>query len=177
MQSVTGTPGAGEIEALVALQSELPYNVVVPTFLSGGYQLDTTLIGFSPPSETDPLGYYSFRYYDPANQNRVMTFNQSHANSRPLSGYYLTEVNINGQPFQVFWHKSLEYLPQGDPVRIGSVGDAEAYVITWQGQYTDAAGNVQTVYYGLTTGSWTGHGWGTMESVLAGLKPLAGVGG
>jgi hypothetical protein len=177
LQSATGIPTAAEMPALLALQAKVPYHVTVPTSLPGGYQLDTALIGHGSKTATDPVGYYSFRYYDPGNPNRTTTFNQSIANNKPLSGYYLTEVSVNGTLFQVYWHKSLEYLPQGDPVRADYVGEAETYVITWKSQYEDTDGTVREVYYGLTTGTWTGHDWGTMEQILTSLKPLASVAG
>jgi hypothetical protein len=177
LQSATGTPTSTEMPALLELQAKVPYHVTVPTYLPGGYQLDTALIGHGSKTASDPVGYYSFRYYDPDDPNRTMTFNQSVANNKPLSGYYLTEVSVNGTPFQVYWHKTLEYLPQGDPVRADYVGEAETYVITWKSQFEDTDGTVREVYYGLTTGTWTGHDWGTMEEILASLKPLATVAG
>lgn len=177
LQSATGTPGPAEMAALINQQAQLPYPLIVPTYLPGGYQLDTTLMGFSTASATDPVGYYSFRYYVPGQDILNMTFNQSIANSKPLSGYYLTDVVINGQPYQVYWHKTQEYLPAGDPVRTDSVGDAEGFVVVWQGQYTDAAGTVQTLHYAITTSTYTGIDWGQMQQIIAGLKPIAGVAG
>ncbi|MHB0914066.1 MAG: hypothetical protein ACYC5A_09260 [Thermoleophilia bacterium] len=177
LQSVTGTPAPGEMAALINLQAQLPYPLIVPTYLPGGYQLDTTLMGFSGASASDPVGYYSLRYYVPGQDILNMTFNQSIANSKPLSGYYLTDVVVNGQPYQVYWHKTQEYLPAGDPVRTDSVGDAEGFVVVWQGQYTDGAGAAQTLHYAITTSTYTGIDWGTMQQIIAGLKPLAGVGG
>jgi hypothetical protein len=177
LKSATGIPTPEEMPALIALQAKLPYPLIVPTFVPGGYQLDTTLMGYSGPGGTDPVGYYSFRYYHPEQDILNMTFNQSLANSKPLSGYYLTDAEINGQPYQVYWHKTREYLPDGDPVRMDSVGDAEAFVVVWQGQYTDAAGVVHTINYGITTSTYTGIDWGSMQEIISSLKPLSAVGG
>ena len=177
LQSASGTPTPADMQALIALQAKVPYPLIVPTYMPAGYQLDAALTSYGVPGTADPAGYYTFRYYQPGNDILNMTFNQSQANSKPLSGYYLTEVNINGQPYQVYWHKTREYLPAGDPVRTDEVGDAEAFVVLWQGQYTDSAGNVQTLYYGLTTSTYTGINWATMQEIISGLKPLSAVGG
>lgn len=177
LQSATGTPAPAEMAALINQQAQLPYPLIVPTYLPGGYQLDTTLMGYSAASAADPVGYYSFRYYVPGQDILNMTFNQSFANSKPQSGYYLTDVVINGQPYQVYWHKTREYLPAGDPVRTESVGEAEGFVVVWQGQYTDADGAAQTLHYAITTSTYTGIDWGTMQQIITGLKPLAGVAG
>lgn len=178
LQSGTGIPAPEDMPALIQLQSKVPYPVMVPTYLpSSGYRLERELIGASGPGVNDPVGYYSFRYTDPGNNNRVLTFNQSSSNSKPLSGYYLTEVTLNDIPFQVYWHKTLEYLPQGDPVRTDSVGEAETFVVVWGSQYTDAAGQPRELYYSVSTGTWTGHGWGDIRAMLESIKPLAQVGG
>ena len=102
---------------------------------------------------------------DPSNANRSLTFNQSHSNSKPLSGYYLTEEEINGINYQVYWHKTREYLPQGDPVRTDAVGDAETFVVVWQGQYTDPRPGPQELWYNMQSGTWT-TSWGEIRSVL-----------
>lgn len=154
----------------------MPYPVIVPTELPSGYRLDTDLTGSSGANTKDPVGYYSYRYSDPANESRTLTFNQSHANSKPLSGYYLTETEINGVGYQVYWHKTKEYLPAGDPVKSDTVGEAEVFVVIWKGQFTDTAGKPQDLWYSMSTGTWTGHGWGDVQAILAGLKPLSGVG-
>lgn len=177
LQSATGTPTADEMQTLIAMQAEVPYPIIVPTYIPGGYQLDTTLLSQGTLGESDPVGYYSFRYYNPGQDILNMTFNQSIANGKPLSGYYLTDVEVNGQVYQVYWHKTREYLPAGDPVRTGSVGDAESFVVVWPGQYTAPDGNVYPLYYAITTSTYTGIGWGTMQQIIAGLKPLSAVGG
>lgn len=175
LQSATGTPAPDEMKTLIELQAKIPYAVIVPTYLPGGYMLEKELVGSSGPTARDPIGYYSFRYSDPSNPNRVLTFNQSSANARPLSGYYLTETGINNVDYQVYWHKSLDYLPQGDPVRVDSVGDAETFVVVWKGQFTDAAGKPQELFYSMNTGTWTGHGWGDIQDILESLTPLGSV--
>lgn len=177
LQSATGTPAADEIKALVDLQAKLAYPVIVPTYLPSGYVLEKETIGYSGPSGRDPVGYFSYRYSDPNNSSRTLTFNQSQANSKPLSGYYLTDETINGTNFQVYWHKSREYLPNGDPVRTTVVGNAETFVVVWKGSFTDAAGQAHEVYYSMGTGTWTGHGWGDIRNILEGLKTLGSVGG
>lgn len=177
LQSATGTPAADEMKVLIDLQAKVPYPVVVPTGLPGGYVLENGPIGFSGPSGRDPVGYYSYRYSDPGNSSRTLTFNQSQSNAKPLSGYYLTEENINGTDFQVYWHKTYEYLPNGDPVRTSAVGDAETFVVVWKGSFTDSAGQARELYYSLGTGTWTGHGWGDIRNILESLKPLGSVGG
>lgn len=175
LQSKTGTPAPEEMKALINLQKKVPYPVMVPTDLPSGLILEADLIGSGKPAG-DPVGYYSFKYSDSANPNRFLIFNQTRANNRALSGYYLTEEEINGATYQVYWHKTLEYLPEGEPVRTGSVGDAETFIITWRLQYTGPGGTVQELYYGLSTGTWTGLGWWDMEAILEGLKPLGEVG-
>jgi len=177
LTSATGIPAPDEMKALIALQSQLPYPIIVPTYLPGGYILDTTLMGYGNPGADDPTGYYSFRYYAPGNDILNMTFNQSAANSKPLSGYYLTEVGINGQAYQVYWHKTREYLPAGDPVRTDHVGDAEGFVVVWQGQYAGPDGSPRALHYAITTSTYTGIDWGTMQQIIAGLRPLSAVGG
>ncbi len=177
LTSATGTPRPDEMPALIGLQAQVPYPVMVPTYLPGaGYRLEKELVGAKGPSANDPVGYYSYRYSDPANPNRTLTFNQTLSNSKPLSGYYLTEVDVDGTIYQVYWHKTLEYLPQGDPVRTEHVGDAETFVVVWKGQFTDAAGTPRDLYYSLSTGTWTGHGWEDIRALLASLRPLAEVG-
>ena len=176
LQSATGTPSAEEMPALIDLQKKVPYPVIVPTKLPGGCKLDAGLIS-SGNISGDPSGYYSFRYSDPGNESRTLTFNQSRANSKPLSGYYLTESDINGTTYHVYWHRTREYLPNGDPVRTTQVVNAETYVVTWQGQYTDSAGAPHDVYYSLTVGTWSGWDWGDIRNILEGLKPLSQVAG
>ena len=176
LQSVTGTPTPTDMKQLIALQAKVPYQVIVPTELPGGYVLEADLMGSSSANKKDPVGYYSFRYSDPGKQNRTLAFNQSHANSKPLSGYYLTETEINGTSYEVYWHKTLEYLPAGEPVRTVAVGDAETFVVVWKSQFTDPAGNPQELWYSISTGTWTGHGWGDIMAILNSLKPLSAVG-
>lgn len=176
LQSITGMPSPEEMISLIALQGKVAYPVQVPTQLPSGYRLDTELTGSSSASAKDPVGYYSYRYSDPGNESRTLTFNQSHANSKPLSGYYLTETEINGVAYQVYWHKTREYLPAGDPVKSDTVGDAEVFVVIWKGEFTDRAGKTQELWYSMSTGTWTGHGWGDVKAILAGMKPLSGVG-
>lgn len=176
LQSITGMPTPDEMKTLIVLQGKVSYPVQVPTELPSGYRLDTDLTGLSGATTKDPVGYYSYRYSDPGNQSRTLTFNQSHANSRLLSGYYLTEAEINGVAYQVYWHKTREYLPAGDPVKTDTVGDAEVFVVIWKGQFTDPAGTPQELWYSMSTGTWTGHGWGDVKAILAGIKPLSGVG-
>lgn len=175
LQSKTGTPAPDEMKALIALQAKVPYPVIVPTDLPSGLKLDKELIG-SGKSASDPVGYYSYRYSHPDNASRTLTFNQSRANSRPLSGYYLTEVTINDTDYLVYWHKTLEYLPNGDPVRTTQVGDAETFIVVWKGQYQDANGQTQELFYSMTTGTWSGWGWGDIRNILESLKPLSAVG-
>lgn len=176
LTSVTGTPAPDEMKTLVAMQAQVPYPVMVPTSLPGGYVLETELVGASGPTARDAIGYYSFRYIDPGNPNKVLTFNQSRANSMPLAGYYITEASINGTDFQVYWHKSKEYLPENESVPSESVGDAETFVVVWKGQFTDAAGQPQDLFFSMNTGTWTGHGWGDIRNILESLKPLGSVG-
>lgn len=177
LQSITGIPTPAEMPILINLQGKVPYPVIVPTYLPSGYQLETDSPGFSDKDSRDPVGYYSFRYSDPSNPNRSLTFNQSQANSQPPSGYYLTEEEINGINYQVYWHMTSKYLPQGDPVRTTAVGPAETFVITWQSQYTDpATGQPQNLWYSIQSGTWT-VSWGEVESVLENLKPLSAVSG
>lgn len=175
LQSKTGTPSPPEMTALINLQKKVPYPVIVPTDLPSGYNLEVDLIGYGGKTAKDPVGYYSFRYADPSNANRSLTFNQSLSNSKPLSGYYLTEVETNGVNYQVYWHKTREYLPQGDPVRTDSVGEAETFVVVWQGQYTDpSTGKPQELWYNMQSGTWT-TSWSEIQTVLSNLKPLSAV--
>ncbi len=176
LQSTTGIPNPDDMVSLINLQRKVPYTVVVPTDLPSGYTFEKDLIGFGGKTAKDPVGYYSFRYSDPSNANRSLTFNQSRSNSKPLSGYYLTEVEMNGVNYQVYWHKTRDYLPQGDPVRTDSVGEAETFVIVWKGQYADPVTGPQDLWYNIQSGTWT-VSWGEIQSVLASLKPLASVGG
>ncbi|MHB0867519.1 MAG: hypothetical protein ACYC6B_03075 [Thermoleophilia bacterium] len=176
LTSITGTPAPDEMKTLIVMQAKVPYPVMVPTYLPGGYILETELVGASGPTARDAIGYYSFRYIDPGNPNRVLTFNQSRANSTPLAGYYVTDASINGIDFQVYWHKTRDYLPENASVPAESVGDAETFVVIWKGQFTDAAGQPQDLFFSLNTGSWTGHGWGDIRNILESLKPLESVG-
>ena len=176
LQSVTGIPTPAEMKALIALQQQVPYPVIVPTNVPSGYTLETDLIGYGSRTARDPVGYYSFRYSDPSNANASLTFNQSLSNSKPLSGYYLTEMEINGTNFLVYWHQTRDYLPQGEPVRTSAVGKAETFVVVWKSQYTDPlTGQPQEIWYNMTSGTWTTN-WGQIESVLESLKPLSEVG-
>ncbi len=176
LQSATGIPAPGEMPALLALQQQVPYPLIVPTDLPSGYTLETDLIGYGSRTAKDPVGYYSFRFSDPNNANASLTFNQSLSNSKPLSGYYLTEEEINGTDYLVYWHQTRDYLPQGDPVRTSAVGKAESFVVVWKGQYTDpVTGQPQELWYNMTSGTWT-TSWAQIESVLESLKPLSAVG-
>ncbi|MHB8857880.1 MAG: hypothetical protein ACYC6Z_00115 [Thermoleophilia bacterium] len=175
LQSITGVPSPAEMSALIALQQQVPYPLIVPTDLPSGYALETDLIGYGSRTAKDPVGYYSFRYSDPSNANASLTFNQSLSNSKPLSGYYLTEEEINGTDYLVYWHQTRDYLPQGDPVRTGAVGKAESFVVVWKGQYTDpVTGQPQELWYNMTSGTWT-TSWDQIRSVLESLKPLSDV--
>ncbi|MHB1389921.1 MAG: hypothetical protein ACYCXF_01635 [Thermoleophilia bacterium] len=176
LTSVTGTPTPGEMKTLIAMQSKVPYPVQVPTYLPGGYVLETELVSASGPTARDAIGYYNFQYADPGNPNRVLIFNQSRANSKPLAGYYITNASINGTDFQVYWHKTRDYLPENASVPAETVGDAETFVVIWKGQYTDAAGQPQDLFFSLNTGTWTGHSWGDIRNILESLKPLGSVG-
>lgn len=175
LQSVTGTPAPEEMKALIALQKKIPYPVMVPTQLPGDLRLESELIG-SGRAAADPVSYYSFRYIDPGNTSRFITFNQSRANNRELPGYFLYEEEINGVGYQVYWHKTYEYLPGDQAVRVGYVGEAETFVIIWKGQFTDSKGQPQELFYSISTGTWTGLDWYDMRRVLENLKPLSGVG-
>ncbi|MBI5870546.1 MAG: hypothetical protein HZB44_06265 [Actinobacteria bacterium] len=176
LKSATGVPTDDEMPELIKLQQKVPYPVVVPTDLPSNHVLEKELIGFGAKNAKDPVGYYSFRYSDPSNANRSLTFNQSRSNSKPLSGYYLTEVELNGITYQVYWHKTLEYLPQGDPVRSDSVGEAETFVVVWKDVYNDPVTGPQELWYSVQSGTWT-TSWGEIQSVLSSLKPLSGVAG
>ncbi|MHB9111349.1 MAG: hypothetical protein ACYC4D_01795 [Thermoleophilia bacterium] len=174
LKSATGIPADDEMPELIKLQQKVPYPVVVPTDLPSNHVLEKELIGFGARNAKDPVGYYSFRYTDPSNANRSLTFNQSRSNSKLLSGYYLTEVELNGVAYQVYWHKALEYLPQGDPVRTDSVGDAETFVVVWKDVYNDPATGPQELWYSVQSGTWT-TSWGEIQTMLASLKPLSAV--
>lgn len=176
LKSATGIPTDDEMPELIKLQQKVPYPVVVPTDLPSNHSLEKGLIGFGAKNAKDPVGYYSYRYSDPSNANRSLTFNQSRSNSKPLSGYYLTEVELNGITYQVYWHKALEYLPQGDPVRSDSVGEAETFVVVWKDVYNDPATGPQELWYSVQSGTWT-TSWGEIQTVLSSLKPLSGVAG
>ena len=175
LQSITGTPTPEEMKALINLQKKIPYPVMVPTLLPGGLRLESELIG-SGKAAADPVAYYSFRYIDPGNSNKFITFNQSRANNRELPGYFLYEEEINGVAYRIYWHKTYEYLPGDQAVRVGYVGEAETIIIIWKGQYTDSSGNPQELFYSVSTGTWTGLDWYDMRRVLENLKPLSGVG-
>lgn len=176
LQSATGIPTPDEMPELIKLQAKVPYPVIVPTEVPSGHVLEKDLIGFGVKNARDPVGYYSFRYSDPSNANQSLTFNQSQSNSKPLSGYYLTEVELNGTAYQVYWHKTREYLPQGDPVVTDSVGDAETFVVVWKGVYNDPATGPHDLWYSVQSGTWT-TSWSEIQSMLLSLKPLSGVAG
>jgi hypothetical protein len=176
LKSKTGIPTEDEMTVLIDLQANVPYPVMVPTSLPPGYKMDKELKSFGGPSARDPIGYYNFRYGDPSDPYKTLTFNQSISNAKPLSAYYITVVNVNGIEFNVYWHRSRDYLPQGDPVPEAEVGDAETFVVVWRGQFTDAAGKPQEVWYQMSTGTNTGLVWDDVKAVLAGLKPLSQVG-
>ncbi len=177
LRSATGVPDAADMKVLIDLQKHVPYPVMVPTELPGGLQLDPDLVGYEASSSPDdPAGFYSYRYYEPGNQARMITFNQSISNSQPLSGYYLTETNIGGTDFQVYWHQTRVYLPNGAPVRVPEVGKAETFVVVWKGSYKDASGKQQDLYYSMTTGTWTGWEWQDIKAILESIQPLSAVG-
>lgn len=177
LKSKTGIPTADEMKSLIDLQSKVAYPVMVPTLVPEGYILQTDLIGSSAPTPPrDPVGYYNFRFSDSADDYKILNFNQSRANAKPLSAYYLTRATINGTEFLVYWHISRDYLPQGDPVEMDEVGNAEAFVVVWKGQFKDAAGQQQEVWYQMNTGSHTNITWSEVKSVLESIKPLGSVG-
>lgn len=162
--------------ALISLQKKVPYPIIVPTELPGDLKLDTSLMD-SGSVAGDPAGFYSFKYAEPGSDKRTLTFNQSSSNSQPLADYYLTEENVNGVDYQVYWHRTRDYLPEnGAPVRTTNIVKPETFIVVWQGQYKDAAGQTHDLYYSMTTGIWTGWDWSTIRGVLAGLKPLSDVG-
>lgn len=175
LQSVTGIPAPEEMKVLINLQKKIPYPVVVPTSLPGGLKLEAELIG-SGKAVSDPVAYYSYRYTDPGNPDRFLVFNQTQSNNRELPGYFLYEEEINGINFQVYWHKTFEYLPGDQAVRVGYVGDAETFIIIWKGEYADARGAPQGLYYSITSGTWTNIGWWDIREILRSLKPLGSVG-
>lgn len=177
LKSKTGIPTADEMKSLIDLQSKVAYPVMVPTSVPEGYVLQTDLNGFSAPTPPrDPVGYYNYRYSDNSDPYKILNFNQSRANAKPLSAYYLTRVTINGTEFLVYWHISRDYLPQGDPVEMDEVGNAEAFVVVWKGQFKDAADQQQEVWYQMNTGSHTNITWDEAKSVLESIKPLGSVG-
>ncbi len=177
LQSSTGIPSPEEIKILISLQSEVPYPVIVPTYLPGaGYILNKDLVGSGGPTPRDPVGYYSYRYYDPGNPERKLTFNQNQANSKPLQGYFLTDVDINGTSFQVYWISASEDLPAGGPVGKDRISDAIAFVVIWEGQFVDTTGQSRNLFYSLTSGTTSGNSWNQIRSLLASLKPLQQVG-
>ena len=137
LQSATGTPMPEEMPDLISLQGKVLYPVIVPTYLPSGYTLETDLIGQGGKTAKDPVGYYSFRFADSGNANRSLAFNQSRANSKELSGYYLTEEEINGVNYQIYWHQTRDYLPECGSVRTYAVGDAETFFVVWKSPYTD----------------------------------------
>ncbi len=174
LQSGSGTPAASEMPALIGLQAKVPYPVIAPTYLPSGHVLEPDLIGYSSRTAKDPVGYYSFRFADPSNANRSLTFNQSRSNSKPLSGYYLTEEEINGVNYMIYWHKTRDYLPEGEPVRTYAVGESETFVVVWRSQYNDPVNGPQELWYSMQSGTWT-TSWGEIRSVLESLKPLGSV--
>lgn len=175
LKSVTGTPAADEMKMLITLQSTVPYPVMVPTRLPSGMKLDTETIG-SGKSAGDPVGYYSFRYIDPSSQTRTLTFNQTNVNSKSLAGYYVTGEKVDGVDYQVYWHRTRDYLLGNEAVPTTAIVKAEAYIVVWQGQYKDAAGQPHDLYYSMSTGSWTGWDWADIRKMLASIKPLPAVG-
>lgn len=175
LRSATGTPTDSEMAALIALQAKIPYPVIVPTSLPGGLVLDTERIGGGRDSG-DPTAYYSYRYFHPDNINRTLTFNQTPSNNRELKGYYLTEEEINGTLYQVYWHKTREYLPEDRAVRTGYIEEPETFVVIWKGQHTDENGASHELFYSLSTGTWSGLDWWSVRKILESLKPLSRVG-
>jgi hypothetical protein len=175
LKSASGTPAPNEMKALIALQQTVPYPVMVPTQLPSGMKLDPDTIG-SGKTAGDPVGYYSYRYYDPANQRRTLTFNQTGSNSSSLAGYYVTSEHVNGVDYQVYWHRTRDYLQGSEAVRTTNIIKAETYIVVWKSQYKDAAGQPHDLYYSMSTGTWTGWDWDNVRAMLVGLKPLSAVG-
>ena len=175
LESATGMPAPDEMKTLVTLQATVPYPVMVPTWLPSGMKLDPDTIG-SGKTAGDPVGYYSFRYYDPSDQARTLTFNQTSVNSQSLAGYFVTDETVNGVDYQVYWHRTRDYLQGSEAVRTTEIIKAETYIAVWKSQYKDAAGQPHDLYYSMSTGTWTGWDWDSIRSMLAGLKPLSAVG-
>jgi hypothetical protein len=82
---------------------------------------------------------------------------------------------LNGVTYQVYWHKTREYLPQGDPVTADTVGEAETFVVVWKDVYNDPATGPQELWYSVQSGTWT-TSWGEIRTMLSSLKPLSAVG-
>ncbi len=176
LRSATGTPSPDEMAALIALQKKVPYPIIVPAWVPDGMKLDTSLMD-SGSVAGDPAGFYSYKYAEPGSNTFTLTFNQTSSNSQPLADYYLTEENVEGVDYQVYWHRDRDYLPEnGQPVRTTKIVKPESFVVVWQGQFKDAAGQTHDLYYSMTTGIWTGWDWGTIRDILASLKPLSDVG-
>lgn len=177
LKSKTGTPKPDEMKSLIDLQAKVPYPVMVPTSLPAGYALQADLTNSSTPvAGRDPVGSYTFRYADESDVYKILIFNQSRSNAKPLSAYYLTRTPINGTEFLVYWHVSRDYLPQGDPIEMEEVGDAEAFVVVWKGDFKDASGQPQELWYQLSTGSHHNITWEEVRSILESMKPLGSVG-
>ncbi len=176
LRSATGIPSPDEMTSLINLQKKLPYPIIVPTWLPDGLKLDTSLMD-SGSVAGDTAGFHSYKYAEPGSTTFTLTFNQSSSNSQPIADYYLTEENVEGVDYQVYWHRDRDYLPEnGQPVRTTKIVKPETFIVVWQGQYKDAAGQTHDLYYSMTTGIWTGWDWGTIREILAGLKPLSDVG-
>lgn len=175
LKSATGIPTDGEMPALIALQARIPYPVIVPTSLPEGLVLDAERIGGGRDPD-DPVAYYSYRYFQPENSSRTITFNQTPSNNRELKGYYLTEEEINGTLYQVYWHKAREYLPEDRAVRTGYIEEPETFVVIWKGQYTDQSGAGHELFYSISTGTWSGLDWWSLRQILESLRPLSEVG-
>lgn len=175
LKSATGIPGDAEMAALIQLQGKVAYPVIVPTWLPGGLALETSRIG-SGKAASDPVGYYSYRFSQAGNSSQTLTFNQSQSNNRELKGYYLTEEEINGTLYQVYWHKTRDYLPEDQAVRTGYIEEPETFVVIWKRQYTDSSGASYELFYSLSTGTWSGLDWWTLRQILESLRPLSEVG-
>ena len=88
----------------------------------------------------------------------------------------MTEEEINGVNYQIYWHQTRDYLPEGGSVRTYAVGEAETFVVVWKSQYTDPVTGPQELWYSLQSGTWT-TSWGEIRSVLESLTPLSSVAG